>query len=50
MHAQPRCGRWFVNEISIEPDIPVFDKSARDDGTFSREDFQKLLVDVAGII
>jgi hypothetical protein len=23
----------------VEPHIPVFDKSARDDGTFSREDF-----------
>src|SRR5216684_3696130 len=30
---------WLVNERAIEPHIPVFDKSARDDGTFSREDF-----------
>jgi hypothetical protein len=30
---------WLVSECAIEPDIPVFDKSARDDGTFSREDF-----------
>src|SRR3954449_7829975 len=30
---------WLVNEQAIEPHIPVFDKSARDDGTFSREDF-----------
>jgi hypothetical protein len=30
---------WLVNERAIEPRIPVFDKSARDDGTFSREDF-----------
>ena len=30
---------WLVNEHAIEPHIPVFDKSARDDGTFSREDF-----------
>jgi len=30
---------WLVNEREIEPHIPVFDKSARDDGTFSREDF-----------
>ena len=29
---------WLVNERAIEPHIPVFDKSARDDGTFSRED------------
>ena len=28
-----------VNARAIEPHIPVFDKSARDDGTFSREDF-----------
>jgi hypothetical protein len=30
---------WLVNERVIEPHIPVFDKSARADGTFSREDF-----------
>src|ERR1700730_15152747 len=30
---------WLVNERAIEPHTPVFDKSARDDGTFSREDF-----------
>jgi hypothetical protein len=30
---------WLVNEHALEPHIPVFDKSARDDGTFSREDF-----------
>jgi transposase len=30
---------WLVNERAIEPHIPVFDKSARDDGTFSRGDF-----------
>jgi hypothetical protein len=30
---------WLVNEHAIEPHIPVLDKSARDDGTFSREDF-----------
>src|SRR5450432_2474028 len=30
---------WLVNEHAIEPHIPVFDKSAHDDGTFSREDF-----------
>ena len=30
---------WLVDERAIEPHIPVFDKSTRDDGTFSREDF-----------
>jgi transposase len=30
---------WLVNEQKIAPYIPVFDKSKRDDGTFSREDF-----------
>jgi Transposase DDE domain len=30
---------WLVNERAIEPHIPVFDKSARADGTFSREAF-----------
>jgi hypothetical protein len=30
---------WLVNERAIEPHIPVFDKLARADGTFSREDF-----------
>jgi hypothetical protein len=30
---------WLVNERAIEPHIPVFDKSARDDGTFSHENF-----------
>jgi hypothetical protein len=30
---------WLVNERAIESHIPVFDKSARDDGTFSRGDF-----------
>ena len=29
----------MVNERAIEPHIPVFDKSARADGTFSRENF-----------
>ena len=31
---------WLVYEHGIEPHIPVFDKSKRDDGTFSREDFK----------
>jgi hypothetical protein len=30
---------WLVNERKIEPHIPVFDKSKRTDGTFSRDDF-----------
>jgi hypothetical protein len=30
---------WLVEVRAIEPHVPVFDKSARDDGTFSREEF-----------
>ncbi|MGA0530810.1 IS1182 family transposase [Hansschlegelia sp. KR7-227] len=30
---------WLVHEGGIEPHIPVFDKSARTDGTFSRSEF-----------
>jgi hypothetical protein len=30
---------WLVHEQGIEPHIPVFDKSARKDGTFSRAEF-----------
>ncbi|AVM72930.1 transposase [Magnetospirillum gryphiswaldense] len=30
---------WLVHDRGIEPHIPVFDKSARKDGTFSRADF-----------
>ena len=30
---------WLVHERGIEPHIPVFDKSQRSDGTFSRSDF-----------
>ena len=30
---------WLVHEQGIEPHIPVFDKSTRKDGTFSRADF-----------
>ena len=30
---------WLVYEHGIEPHVTVFDKSARQDGTFSREDF-----------
>ena len=31
---------WLVDEQEIAPHIPVFDKSNRTDGTFSRADFQ----------
>ena len=30
---------WLVKERQITPHIPVWDKSQRDDGTFSRDDF-----------
>ena len=30
---------WVVNEKGIEPHVPVWDKAARSDGTFSRSDF-----------
>src|SRR5271169_2081554 len=30
---------WLVNDRGIEPHIPVFDKSQRSDGTFSRDEF-----------
>jgi len=30
---------WLVYEQGIEPHVTVFDKSARQDGTFSRDDF-----------
>jgi transposase len=31
---------WLVNDAKIAPHIPVNDKSKREDGTFSREDFK----------
>ena len=31
---------WFVKDKDIAPHIPVIDKSRREDGTFSREDFR----------
>ena len=31
---------WLVHEQGIEPHVPVFDKSERKDGTFSRDAFQ----------
>jgi len=30
---------WLVNTQGISPHVPVIDKSKREDGTFSREDF-----------
>jgi len=30
---------WLVEDKKIEPHIPVWDKSERQDGTFSRSDF-----------
>jgi transposase len=36
---------WLVGEQGIEPHVTVFDKSARKDGTFAREDFN---YDLAG--
>src|SRR3954468_8453025 len=30
---------WLIHEHGIEPHVTVFDRSARKDGTFSREDF-----------
>ena len=30
---------WVVNDKKIAPHVPVIDKSKREDGTFSREDF-----------
>jgi len=31
---------WLVNDKDVAPHIPVIDKSKREDGTFSREDFR----------
>ena len=36
---RPPMLAWLVKEKEIAPHIPVFDKSRRDDGTFSRADF-----------
>jgi hypothetical protein len=30
---------WLVHQRGIEPHVPVFDKSKRTDGTFSRAEF-----------
>src|SRR5262245_38491735 len=39
---------WLVNEAKIAPHIPVIDKSKREDGTFSREDFRFERPDLVG--
>ena len=31
---------WLVEEKQVTPHIPVLDRSKREDGTFSREDFR----------
>ena len=31
---------WLVNDKKIAPHIPVIDRSKREDGTFSRDDFR----------
>ena len=31
---------WMVDEKAIEPHIPVWDRTERKDGTFSRSDFR----------
>src|SRR4030081_14463 len=38
-YGSARNTAWLVHERGIEPHIPVFDKSKRTDGTFSRDDF-----------
>ena len=35
----PHVAKWVVNEKKIAPHIPVVDKSGREDGSFSRDDF-----------
>ena len=36
---QARTSNWLANDKDIAPHIPVIDKSKREDGTFSGEDF-----------
>jgi len=36
---QAKIADWLVNQAKIAPHIPVVDKSKREDGMFSREDF-----------
>ena len=38
-YASAEMLNWLVHEQGIEPHIPVFDKSQRTDGSFSRDDF-----------
>jgi hypothetical protein len=38
-YGSPEMLNWLVNDRGIEPHVPVFDKSERTDGTFSRSDF-----------
>src|SRR3990170_3546884 len=38
-HGSAPTLHWLVDDKQIAPHIPVIDKSKRDDGTFSREDF-----------
>ena len=38
-YGSARTLNWLVNDKQIAPHIPVIDKSKREDGTFSREDF-----------
>jgi hypothetical protein len=38
-HGSAEMLNWLVHDQGIEPHIPVFDKSKRTDGTFSRDDF-----------
>ena len=38
-YGSAECLAWLVKQKKITPHIPVFDKSTRTDGTFSRADF-----------
>ena len=38
-YGSARTLNWLVNDKQIAPHLPVIDKSKREDGTFSREDF-----------
>jgi hypothetical protein len=40
---------WLVKDKDIAPHIPVIDKSKREDGTFSREDFTFYRPSVASV-
>ena len=47
--ARPRCWTGLCPERGIEPHVTVFEKSARKDGTFSREDFSVMITNVMSI-